>query len=104
MKWIFDYKNGNNEKEDCTFKMLVFSKNSKIPCVFWFSWVRNLSKKSMFLTNSHNSTNNQKIFFHFHSTEFPNLKGVGQMMEVWVSGSNGGEFVVVVGDIFGDVA
>lgn len=34
--------------------------------------------------------------------EFLNLKGVGQMIDVWVSGSSGGEFVVVVGEILGD--
>lgn len=43
-------------------------------------------------------------FYFLHSTELPNLKGVGQIMEVWVSGSSGGELVVVVGEILGDVA
>lgn len=39
-----------------------------------------------------------------HSSELPNLKGVGHMIDVCVSGSSGGELVVVVGEIFGDVA
>lgn len=39
-----------------------------------------------------------------HSSELPNLKGVGHIIDVCVSGSSGGEFVVVVGEIFGDVA
>lgn len=38
-----------------------------------------------------------------HSSELPNLKGVGHMIDVCVSGSSGGE-LVVVGEIFGDVA
>lgn len=39
-----------------------------------------------------------------HSALCGKRSGVGQMMVVCVSGSSGGEFVVVVGEIFGDDA